>query len=713
MTDSSSITDNLNQLSSTDDITRVACATLKQEFDVSRVLVAVVDENTNEVTGIADSRDSNLGCALGTRRLSDFASEDTLRELRSGRIVAIDDITTDPRIAPSADAFAVLGAQALLISPHTIEGRLDLVIMLQHSRPHTWSGDEIDGLRDLVARIYPRLERVRAEERLRASEERYRTLFSSIDEGFGVAEVFFDDDGRPIDYRMLEVNHHFEPMTGISAKEALSGKGIREVAPDLEEKWYQIYGHVAATGESVRFVESSDALNRWFDVYAFRLGKPELRQVAILFNDITKRTLAEKALRESEARKTYLLALSDRLRPIANPIEIQRAATAVLGEHLGVSRVFYGEIDAETNMLTVTADYFLTGAPTIVGRHDLSNFGSIVVDTLTSGQTLVFNDSESMPELAREERVSYRMISVRSGIAVPLIKEGRLTAVLAVHQTTARSWARNEIDLIEETAERTWAAVERTRAEQQREQARRAAEDAVRVRDMFLSIASHELRNPLTRVRMSAQLLRRSVEHGRLDEERGLDLTGKLIEACDRLAVLVDDLSDVSQIQAGGLRIDKQPVDLAELTRSTVDSHRGLLDRHRVRLEVEEGRTVSLDRERIRQIMNNLLDNAVKYSPEGGEVCVTLAYDDDGALLRVEDSGIGLPSDALETVFEPFSRASNALASDISGMGLGLYICRRVAEAHGGRMWAESDGEGRGASFCLWLPLNDRDDNRA
>jgi signal transduction histidine kinase len=325
----------------------------------------------------------------------------------------------------------------------------------------------------------------------------------------------------------------------------------------------------------------------------------------------------------------------------------------------------------------------------------------------------VFNDSESMPELAPEERASYRMISVRSGLAVPLIKEGRLTAVLAVHQTTPRDWTRNEIELVEETAERTWSAVERARAELQREQARRAAEDAVRMRDMFLSIASHELRNPLARIRMSAQLLQRSVEQGRLDEERGLDLTGNLIEACDRLAVLVHDLSDVSQIQAGGLRIDKQPSDLAELTRSTVDSHKGLLDRHRVRLEVEEGSSVSLDRERIRQIVNNLLDNAVKYSPDGGDVYVALAYDDDGALLRVEDRGIGLPRDALETVFEPFSRASNALASDISGMGLGLYICRRVAEAHGGRMWAESDGEGRGASFCLWLPLDAPENARA
>ena len=141
-------------------------------------------------------------------------------------------------------------------------------------------------------------ERKKAEEALDESEERYRTLFESIDEGFCVVEVMFDADDEPVDYRFLETNPAFERHTGLHGA---TGKQMRELAPDHEAHWYEIYGHVASTGESVRFEREAKALGgRWFDVYAFRLGGPESRRVAILFNDITARARTEEALRESE-----------------------------------------------------------------------------------------------------------------------------------------------------------------------------------------------------------------------------------------------------------------------------------------------------------------------------------------------------------------------------------------------------------------------------
>ncbi|MDQ5810316.1 MAG: PAS domain S-box protein [Actinomycetota bacterium] len=143
-------------------------------------------------------------------------------------------------------------------------------------------------------------ERKRAEEALRESEERYRTLFESIDEGFCVVEVIFNADGEPVDYRFLETNPAFERHTGLHGA---TGKRMREIAPDHEAHWFEIYGHVASTGEPVRFVNEAKALDgRWFDVYAFRLGSQESRRVAILFNNITERKRDEEALRESEDR---------------------------------------------------------------------------------------------------------------------------------------------------------------------------------------------------------------------------------------------------------------------------------------------------------------------------------------------------------------------------------------------------------------------------
>src|SRR6185295_5887199 len=107
----------------------------------------------------------------------------------------------------------------------------------------------------------------------------------------------------------------------------------------------------------------------------------------------------------------------------------------------------------------------------------------------------------------------------------------------------------------------------------------------------------------------------------------------------------------------------------------------------------------------LEQILDNLLSNAVKYSPAGGEIDVSLQRRDEGVVLTVRDGGIGLPPDASERIFEPFGRAVNASRQGLPGMGLGLHICRQIAAAHGGRMWAESDGEGLGMTVGLWLPL--------
>jgi PAS domain S-box-containing protein len=138
-----------------------------------------------------------------------------------------------------------------------------------------------------------------ANRQVRDSEEKYRALFDSIDEGFCVIEVLFDDADNPLDYRFLDVNRVFEKQTGISNA---VGRRMREIAPDHEEHWYQIYGQIALSGESRRFENPAHALGRFYDVFAFRVGRPEQRHVAILFNDITKRKQIEEVLQESEQR---------------------------------------------------------------------------------------------------------------------------------------------------------------------------------------------------------------------------------------------------------------------------------------------------------------------------------------------------------------------------------------------------------------------------
>jgi PAS domain S-box-containing protein len=142
-------------------------------------------------------------------------------------------------------------------------------------------------------------ERKRAEVELRESEQNYRMLFESIDEGFCTIEVLFDQNKKPVDYRFLQINPSFERQTGI--KNA-TGRRMREIAPQHEELWFEIYGRIALTGEPVRFENEAKQLGRWYDVYAFRVEDPKRRLVGILFNDITERKRAEAEARDSERR---------------------------------------------------------------------------------------------------------------------------------------------------------------------------------------------------------------------------------------------------------------------------------------------------------------------------------------------------------------------------------------------------------------------------
>jgi signal transduction histidine kinase len=202
-------------------------------------------------------------------------------------------------------------------------------------------------------------------------------------------------------------------------------------------------------------------------------------------------------------------------------------------------------------------------------------------------------------------------------------------------------------------------------------------------------------------------LLRRQLDRAAPDPVRLRRALVTIDEGTDRLARLIGDLLDLSRLRLGQFALRHQPLDLAALIDTIAARVRDqLADCHQLHVgPLPRPCLITGDADRLDQVLTNLLDNAAKYSPAGGAITITMASEDNGVCVRVRDDGIGLPASALETIFEPFNRAPNALDSQLPGLGLGLAICRDILTRHGGRLWAESPGEGQGATFLLWLPI--------
>ena len=293
---------------------------------------------------------------------------------------------------------------------------------------------------------------------LRESEEKYRTLFETMGQGFAECEMVRDAEGRALDVRYIKLNPSWERLTGLPVSD-LRGRTAREVVPGIEDWWIEMYDRVVTSGTPERIEHEAIPLGRCYEVQVYPGSG---NRFSVLYDDITERKRAEATLRMSEERQSFLLQLADALRPLVDPAEIQDAATRVLGEHLGANRVAYVHVtEAE---YIIERDY-VDGVPSMAGRYPVRSFGQDKVADYREGRTRVVRDTVTDVHNDAAATANFAAVGVRAGIGVPLIKEGRFVATLVVHMSEPRNWIREEVVIVEETAERTWAAIERARAE--------------------------------------------------------------------------------------------------------------------------------------------------------------------------------------------------------------------------------------------------------
>jgi PAS domain S-box-containing protein len=329
--------------------------------------------------------------------------------------------------------------------------------------------------------------------------------------------------------------------------------------------------------------------------------------------------------------------------------------------------------------------------------------GNLPEQVFKTGKSYVCLTDGASDEAGVATTTRLREAGFSAAMLVPLLTGGRPLGVMSfVAAISGRDYGPNGLTLAEELARRCALAIENARLY-------REAQSAIGLRDDFFSVASHELKTPVAALLAYTQLmLRRSERQGGLTRDQIDEALDEVHWQSDRIARLVAQLLDTSRLDAGRLAVDPETTDLAALVRTAVYAARASSPRHTIAVQAPQSCLATVDPVRFEQVITNLVDNAIKYSPDGGPVDIELTCPDQGSLqLSVRDHGIGIPLEHRSHVFERFYQAhAGQHFAGVAGMGLGLYISRRIVEMHGGTIQidAPADPDG-GTRVTVTLPV--------
>jgi PAS domain S-box-containing protein len=513
---------------------------------------------------------------------------------------------------------------------------------------------EADGRpRRMVGIVQDITEQVQAAEALRSTESRYRVLLDSVDVGFCIVEMIFGGLGAPVDGRFLELNAAFAEQSGVGAAR---GRRMLEMQPRLEPFWFETCSGVATTGAPVRLEHRSAQTGRWFDVHAIPFGGARPHEVAILSADISDRKRYESELLAAQER----LSLAER-----------------------ASQAGIWDWDVKAGTIVWSPEQFrIFGLDPARDSPSFESWRRIVhPDDLQLAQERIQRAVREHQSLFNEYRVvlpsgEQRWIQAYGNTLYSEDGEPLRMLGICLDATEIKSLA----------------------------QAAAVANAASQAKSSFMAMMSHELRTPLNSIIGFTTVVLDGLS-GELTSDQRKQLT--IVRQSGHLLLeLVAEILDMAHIEAGTLAIDLQPVALASLLRDQCDQIR-LQARERnlqfIEPTCDESITVFADSKRLGQVVRNLLSNAVKFT-DRGTVRVAVTTDGKTATIVVEDSGIGIPADQHHKLFKSFQRIDSPAAASRPGTGLGLAISRRLVEAMGGTIAAESP-PGGGSRFWFTVPL--------
>ena len=328
--------------------------------------------------------------------------------------------------------------------------------------------------------------------------------------------------------------------------------------------------------------------------------------------------------------------------------------------------------------------------------------GSIAGAVLASGKPLVVPDVRADPRYYREVGQQIGM-EIGSLLAVPLqIQDRRIGVLEAVNKRGGGEFSQEDVETLMALAAQAAVAIENARLVGALQQAYERLGQLDRLKSQFIAIASHELRTPLSLILLYAAMLQQQLGDA---AETQLDAVQR---AAMRLKNIIDTMLNLRYLETGRMELAATHFDLRDEVGAACEDYEALAGTGDLVLEADlpdEAVGIYADREKLRVVLDNLISNAVKFTPTGGRVWVTLCERGDEVELSVADSGVGIPPEELERVFERFYQIESHLTRRHGGMGLGLSIVKELVELHGGRVWAESDPD-RGSRFVVVLPVS-------
>lgn len=664
-------------------------AALGEHLGVSRANYAEADASGAALEVIQDWVDG-LGSVAGGRFPFEALGEAVLADHLTGQPFRTDDVDGDARFRTDLmGTYRAVGVRAFISVPLVRAGRLQAVLSVQCAAPRRWSEREVRLMQEVAERHWATLQRARSEERLRDSEEQFRTLAENL------PDVCFVADAHG---RMLWANRAFHvvfgPDVGLLAPEDLP----KVVDPRDVDRAGALWARALASGEPY-----DDRLRLMDATGVSRPFRTQTRPVRDSQGRIVRwcgvlTDLSEEAARAD--RQAFVFGLAERLREERDPDLILAETARALGRRLGADRAYFAA-QGEGAMIEILGGWARDGLEPHAGRHDFGAFGPEALAQHRAGRTTVLSDVHRQihDEAALAAFARYEVEAI---VTAPLLLEGRLAGFLTLQSRRPRRWVGEDVDLIRDAAERGWAAWNRAVAEADlgRSRAALAQSEKLTALGSLLAGVSHELNNPLSIIVAQSVMLERQAGDGSLAVR-----AQKIRAAADRCARIVQTFLAMARQRPPR----REAVDLNEIVASALDLTEYGLRADGVALRREltsEPTALSADGDQLHQVILNLVTNAQQAMADlDGERILTLrtSREGDALLLDVIDTGPGVPGEIAARVFEPFFTTK----PQGEGTGFGLPFSHGIALAHDGDLKL-MDHEG-GAWFRLRLTASGAD----